>query len=435
MPLFNSLLTRFGLKQSPPIINDGRGNLPSIHVYRGSTYSGGMPGATWTGYGYLAQAEQGYKKNADVYSCISLIATAAKQVRWWDHEPGSKSQTAPELLAKAVNVDFGRAIMESTKQLDPRPSLALLIKAGGAAFIEQWVSYILLSGNAYIEIERLGSQPWMLFLDRPDRVGLPPGAKPLRGKPETWRVYNPYGAFQDLPKEDLVQSKLFNPLNDVFGMAPLDAAMLSVDTQNEGATLLKRVLQRGFAPGWIEAREDSLWSDTQVAQLKAQLLASKQAGEELFLENAKWHPMGFPPADAGVSEHKIFSKRDIAAIFHVPSQLIGDTQSQTYANYREARRALYTEAVIPLLTQFKGDWNRTIGAQLRSPLDFDKDSFDAITAAREEATDRVHKLWTSGLITQNEGRSDLEYEPRGKEGDVFYAPANFVPLASEADQE
>jgi phage portal protein BeeE len=110
--------------------------------------------------------------------------------------------------------------------------------------------------------------------------------------------------------------------------------------------------------------------------------------------------------------------------------LIGDTQAQTYSNYQEARRALYMEAVIPLLKHFKDDWNRTIGAELSSPLDFDRDSFDAITAARQEATDRVVKLFTAGLITQNEGRNDLEYGP-AQPGDVFYAPANMMPLASD----
>ena len=88
------------------------------------------------------------------------------------------------------------------------------------------------------------------------------------------------------------------------------------------------------------------------------------------------------------------------------------------------------EAVIPLLIEFRDAWNRTIGMELKSPLDFDRDSFDAIAAAREEAADRVHKLWTSGVITQNEARGDLEYE-RVTGGDAFYAPANFVPMSTE----
>jgi phage portal protein BeeE len=92
------------------------------------------------------------------------------------------------------------------------------------------------------------------------------------------------------------------------------------------------------------------------------------------------------------------------------------------------------EAVWPLLTQFRDDLNRTVGRDLKSEMEFDKDSFDAIAAARTEAADRVHKLWTAGLITQNEGRRDLEYDTVAG-GDVFYAPANFLPLGGEVAPE
>jgi HK97 family phage portal protein len=439
MAVVDRVLSRFGLSRkadppAPPIINDGRGNLPSIRVSPG----GGLPGAVWTPFLYLDQAREGYQRNTDVYACISLIATAGKQVKWWDGSGGSKSLTPPGLLAKHVLTDAALAdpsIGEKAKAANPAPSITLLTRAGGASFIENWLSYLLLSGNDYIEIERLNGQPIGIFLNRPDRVTLPAGAKiPDRGRePAFWRVFSPAGgAGREVPATSMVHSKLFNPLDDVFGMAPLTAAMLMVDTQNEGATLAKRMLQRGYAPGWIEAKENSIWEEPQIAQLKERLKASKLAAEEIFLENATWHQMGFPPADSGIAEMKILSKRDIASVYHVPAQLIGDTASQTYSNYREARRALYMEAVVPLLVQFRDDWNRTIGRELRSPLDFDKDSFDAITAAREEATDRVVKLFTNGLITQNEGRADLEYDPV-KGGDQFYASANFLPLGDGAN--
>jgi HK97 family phage portal protein len=417
-----------------PIINDGNGNRPSIRV----TAGGGLPGAVWTPFQYLDQSREGYQRNPDVYACISLIATAGKQVKWWDGGSGSKSLTPPDILAKQVLPAAALAdpkIGAAAKAADPRASYAMLVRAGGASFIENWLSYLLLAGNSYIEIERISGRPAGIFLDRPDRVTLPPGAKiPDAGKkPAAWKVFPPSGGSgRIVPSADMVQSKLFSPLDDVFGMAPLTAAMLLVDTQNEGVTLAKRMLQRGFAPGWIGAAKDSIWEEPQIAQLKERIKQSKQNAEEIFLENAEWHQMGFPPADSGVTEIKVLSKRDIAAVYHVPSQLIGDTQSQTYANYKEARRALYMEAVVPLLVQFRDDWNRTIGAELRSPLDFDKDSFDAITAARDEATDRVVKLFQNGLITQNEGREDLDYDPV-KGGDQFYASANFLPLSDGAE--
>jgi len=443
MPVIDKVLSRMGLARKAgevPIINDGDRNLPTIRVVRGQ----GLAEPVWTGKGYDAMAVAGYGLNSDVYACISLIASAAKQVKWYDGGATAKALTAPAeramMLRKASVIqdvysgEDDKAARAIKANSNPRESIALLARAGGAAFIDEWVSYILLAGNDYIEIQRAteGGKPVNLFLQRPDMVKAvmkDPSQVTQMTESElvaSWTV-NVYGVPRPVPTANLVHSKLFNPVGYVYGLPPLAAAMLRVDAENEGIALMKRMLQRGYSPGWIEAAKDSIWEDTQVNQLKERIGQSKSRGEELFLENAVWHQMGFTPVDSGVTDQQILSKRDIASVFHVPSQLIGDTTAQTYSNYQEARRSLYMEAVIPLLTQFRDDWNRTIGAALGSPLEFDKDSWEAITAARQEATDRVVKLFTSGLITQDEGREDLEYEPAAP-GDVFYAPANLMPL-------
>src|SRR5262245_40013306 len=185
MPVLNRVLSRLGFqrKAEVPIINDGRGNLPSIRVSVG----GGLPGAVWTPFQYQDQARAGYQRNPDVYACISLIATTGKQVKWWNGEEGAKSLTPRELLAhKVLPADAFKdaAISDAAKLADPRASYALLLRAGGATFIENWLSYLLLSGNAYIEFDRVGT---MLWLDRPDRVTLPAGIRsPRRGVPDEW---------------------------------------------------------------------------------------------------------------------------------------------------------------------------------------------------------------------------------------------------------
>lgn len=408
--MLDKFLNRLGLQRkangdSPPIIHDGGSNEPSVRVY--GSWASGMPLASWTPHSFPQAAREGYMRNSDVYACVSLIASAGKQVKW-DAEGRNAA------------------------------SAALLAQVGGPTFIEQWLSYILLSGNAYIEIIRAGRTITMLYLDNPALVSAEINRDAMHADEAVnyWVVKNGYGFQRRLDPyrkgtQDIVQSKLFNPLDPVYGMAPLAAAMMRVDMQNEGQTLMKRVLQRGYAPGWIEARENSEWTDEHVAQLQQRVRQSKYHGEELFLENAEWHPMGFAPADSGLADQQMLTKRDIASVFHVDPALIGDTTARTYATYRESRRGLYMEAVIPLLTQFREDWNKTIGAEIGSELLFDRDSFDAISAAREEATDRATKLWTSGLITRNEARSDLEYAPP-KPGDEFFGPANLVPMDAEA---
>lgn len=401
---------------APPIINDGRGNLPSVRVRYVSTFGGG---GDWSGRDYETLAAQGYKSNSDVYACVSLIAQAGKQVKWTGAEKS-----------------------------DGAESIRLLKEAGGASFIEAWLSYLLLSGNAYIEVGRNSAGvPFNLYLLSPAIVTVATTtaaahrveaelvemwkAKDGRGHPYPVLPYPVLPSDRRKAPGDypyMVHSKLFNPTDPIYGMAPLEAAMLRVQAENQGAALLSEILKRGYAPGWIEAAKDSIWEETQVSALKAHIRDSKTRGEELFLENATWHQMGFPPADSGITEGHILTKRDIASVFHVDPALIGDTTGRTYATYRESRQALYMEAVLPLLQEFVDDWNATIGRDAKSLLAIDKDSFDGISSARSEAAERVQKLWASGLIQQNEARRELSYDPV-EGGDAFYAPANFLPLA------
>lgn len=422
MPVFDKVLNRFGLqrKQEVPIINDGRGNRPTVRIMGtfGST-------AVWEAHSYEQMAQAGYRGNSDVYACISLIATAAKQVTW-----------------ETKGTDASLKLLDSGGATPSQPAARGLTQSYGPSFVEAWISYLLLSGNAYIEIGRTspGAPPASIYLLSPAIVKAKTNREGSSAidthqvRVEMWKVDDVRGIPYPVSPQDMVHSKLFNPVDPVYGMSPLEAAMLRVNAQNEAASLLKRVLERGFSPGWIEAAKDSIWEETQVAALRTHMRASKAAGEELFLENATWHEMGFKPVDADISNQHLLSKRDIASVFHVDPVLIGDTSSRTYATYRESRLALYMEAVLPLLKQFQEDWNATIGKELNSELRHDPNTFNTIAAARAEATERVHKLWTSGLITQTEARADLEYEP-SKPGDVFYAPANLVPLGMEAEQQ
>jgi len=412
MPMIDRVLSYFrkqGDPPAPPILNTPHGpysNRPSVTVRHVATFTSFGGVATWTERDYPHLAYSGYVRNSDVYACVSLIAQTAKQVQWNENKKPAAQDSA----------EFIEAM-------------------GGPQFIESWMSYLLLAGNAYVVIGRNGSkEPVLLNLIQPDMVTPKYNFDGQYPAIQMWRVLDARGVPYFVAPEDMWHAKLFNPLNPLIGMAPLEAAMLRVDAQNEGATLLKRLFERGYAPGWIEAAKDSQWEEEQVAILKERMKRSKQSGEEIFLENATYHQMGFAPVDSGISEQQMLTKRDIASVFHVPPQLIGDTTSQTYSNYQEARRALYMEAVFPLMIQFVGGWNRTIGGAPPlgngSELEVNKDSFEEIAVQRAEATDRVQKLFTTGLITQNEARLDLEYDPVDG-GDVFYAAANFLPLAMD----
>ena len=62
----------------------------------------------------------------------------------------------------------------------------------------------------------------------------------------------------------------------------------------------------------------------------------------------KWQSLSLSPADMDFATLKAAAARDIALAFGVPPMLIGLPGDSTYANYREANRALWRLTLLPL---------------------------------------------------------------------------------------
>ncbi len=73
------------------------------------------------------------------------------------------------------------------------------------------------------------------------------------------------------------------------------------------------------------------------------------AGRPMLLDGGlKWQSMALSPADMDFATLKSAAARDIALAFGVPPMLLGLPGDNTYANYREANRALWRLTLLPL---------------------------------------------------------------------------------------
>ena len=76
------------------------------------------------------------------------------------------------------------------------------------------------------------------------------------------------------------------------------------------------------------------------------------AGRPMLLEGGlKWQAISLSPADMDFAELKAAAARDIALAFGVPPMLLGLPGDATYANYREANRALWRLTLLPLASK------------------------------------------------------------------------------------
>ena len=262
------------------------------------------------------------------------------------------AQRAVRLVAEGIG---GAPLMEGD------PALTALVKAtsAGQSLLETLASQLLLHGNAYVQVMKdAAGRPVELFALRPERVSVVAGAD---GWPQGF-TYKVGETVLQLPALDedaspnLIHLKSFHPADDHYGAGCLAAADEAVATHNAAARWNRALLENAARPSGAlvyDPGDGGGLSPDQFDRLKAELAEAYagqiNAGRPMLLEGGlKWQSLSLSPADMDFAELKAAAARDVALAFGVTPMLLGLPGDNTYANYREANRALWRLTLLPL---------------------------------------------------------------------------------------
>ena len=357
--------------------------------------SGGR--ARWTPRDYAGLAREGYLANAIVHRAVRLIAENAASCPFLLYEGALERDSHPLL------------------QLFARPNP----RQDGASFFETLYAHLLLAGNAYVEGVALDDRMRELYALRPDRMKVVPGSD---GWPQAYE-YTVGGrsvrfdqTLSQVPP--ILHLTFFHPLDDHYGLAPIEAAAVAVDTHNAASKWNKALLDNAARPSGAlvySGPEGAVLSDQQFERLKRELEGTYQgavnAGRPLLLEGGlDWKAMSLSPKDMDFLDAKNSAAREIALAFGVPPMLLGIPGDNTYANYQEANRALWRQTILPLASRVGTSLMQWLapqfGADLRIAIDTDK--IDALASDRAALWDRVA---AAPFLTLNEKREATGYAP------------------------
>jgi HK97 family phage portal protein len=298
-------------------------------------------------------------------------------------------------------------------------ALGRLLKApnigtGGAEFWTGVYSYKLISGNAYILA--LGAEtPLELHTLRPDRVSVLAGKN---GSSNGYRYSLGNNKFKDYKFTEVLHLTNFHPLDDWYGLAPVEAAAYSIDQHNQAGAWNQSLLQNGARPsGALVVKQPNgeaggNLSEDQYNRIKAQIdnefAGSHNAGRPILLEGGlDWKEMSLSPKDMDFIEMKNSAARDIALAFGVPPQLLGIPGDNTYSNLAEARLAFWEQTIIPLVNNLVDELNNWLTPKFERDLvlEADLDSVPALAPRREAMWDRVNG---ASFLTAEEKRKILK---------------------------
>ncbi|MEE8504858.1 MAG: phage portal protein, partial [Kiloniellales bacterium] len=216
--------------------------------------------AVWTPRRFDTFAEEGYKRNVVAFRAINQVSRAAASVPWRLTRAGRGGVQAIET----------HPLLDLLKR--PNPMMA------HSEFIEAVTGYLLIAGNSFIEAAPGTGAPRELWPLRPDRMkviagktGLPKGfVFSVGGAERRWAADPVTG------KSPILHLRTFNPLDDFYGLSPVEPAAAAIDQRNESDKWNMALLQNGARPSGALVYEPkdgagANLTDAQFARLKQEI--------------------------------------------------------------------------------------------------------------------------------------------------------------------
>ena len=302
---------------------------------------------------------------------------------------------------------------------DARLAKLLAKSCGSQPLLEVLAAQLALHGNAYVQLIKDGAGvPVELYPLRPERVQVVAGED---GWPTAYR-YVLADRTLTIALEDehgwpnIIHLRGFHPTDDHYGAGCLAAAAPAVAVHNAASEWNRALLANAARPSGalVYAGEDGgALSAEQFERLKADLQNAFQgngnAGRPMLLEGGlSWQSMALSPADMDFATLKAAAARDIALAFGVPPMLLGLPGDNTYANYREANRALWRLTLLPLAGKILAGLHAGLGDWFAEAPQIDVDRVPALAEDRE-------KLWaqvsSADFLSDAEKRAMLGLSP------------------------
>jgi HK97 family phage portal protein len=216
----------------------------------------------------------------------------------------------------------------------------------------------------------------------------------------------------------------YNPLSEINGLSPLNAAGLSVDGHNTALEWNNSIMQNSGKPSGILSFPSPSDGDSLSALEKkmSEKTTGKNRGRILVAGGAaKFDKFSMTSQEMDFINGIVQRATDICNALDYPPFLLGFVGS-TFNNQAEAKLSLYENSAIP---KFKAIWG-SLAAFLSKKYDInfeikpDLKNVVALAPRFEQMNKNLLEQWRLNVIDQNEIRSELGYEEKQGGTDIYY---------------
>jgi HK97 family phage portal protein len=368
-----------------------------------------------------AAIRNSFEKSTWVYSAVSRRMNAVASANWYARAKNSQGE-----WQKVDDSPIANLINRPNDQISKQ------------TMMQRMVVNLDLGGNelwSKVRSDRKGPNGRGIMVELwPMDIGI---TTPVAGVEELIAYYQVkgQGVNQKILAEDMVHFMFTDPSNPRWGLAPLKAASMTVDTDIEAVRWNKLALQnRAVADGaWtfnapltIEQYNDAK------KQIREQHQGSTNAREPWVVGgDAKWEQFSMTPVEMDFIESQKLTRETICSSLGVPPPLVGIYENATLSNIQVAREIFWVDTAIPLLDDIKDSLNLALVPEFGDPgeleLCYDISHIDVISNMllnKAEAAERLFKMGVPFNMVNERLNLGFDTVPGG---DVGFVPANVVP--------
>lgn len=291
--------------------------------------------------------------------------------------------------------------------------------------------HLLLRGNSYWFVGKVGGVPDELFPMHPDQTQL------YRWSEVEWNYYyTPWrGGFQIFNPHEVIHIRGLSS-DGIEGLSPISAARQAIG----GAAAMERHGAKFFGQGAQLNGVLKMGPGQQLSPEARERLQNDWRQKYSGLDNAykvpileegmEFTPLSMSSVDSQFIEGRKFSRSEIAMFFGVPPHMLGDVEKTTSwgSGIEQQGIGFVINTLQPWLTNIEDALNAILlnpGEQVRYFVRFDTEQL--IRGDFKSTVEALRTLREAGFISANEGRKKLGMNPREDVfGDDFIVPTNMT---------
>ena len=286
--------------------------------------------------------DKGYISNGDVYSIVKKIADNAK------HIPRELWRKDSDDWVKVTEGDLYEIV---TKRPNDQQNIH--------DFIEQSVTNLLTKGNTFRRGRRtpgFGEAFQEILMVNNNIITIDCKVEDFNYIPKQYKLELGKNKLI-VPVEDMNHVKFYNPsdygMTSCFGLSPLQAGLLSLVASNDNKTAQSVLVRNQGIRGLITSRSERAQTPEERNQIQQaadnRMMGASKFGKAIATSaNVDFIQMGMDATQLKIIESAVMKLRDLCNLYGVDSSLFNDPANKTYNNRKEAEKAMFTNAVIPV---------------------------------------------------------------------------------------